>query len=99
MNNLLETGKLVIDWYWPNQEQGIIHTPTEVILDTTAPNTPQNESEVPPQYAQVSPPPLQLEALDTSTRNIAPSETLEETLIKETSQMSSLIQREIEKTI
>ena len=28
----------MIVWYWPNQEQGIIHTPTEVVLDTTTAN-------------------------------------------------------------
>lgn len=83
LNNLIATGRLIIVYYWPNIEeksQGIIHILPKVILDTTAPNTPQNKTKMPLQYNQVSPPPPQLEAFEASARNTAPSETSEDTL-------------------
>ena len=53
INNQIEVGQLPIIYFWPNQdfiEQGIIHVPAEVILETTAPNTPNNAPEQLPSY-------------------------------------------------
>ena len=89
----MEAGQLAIIYFWPNQdhlEQGIIHLHVEIILDTTTPNTPDNMLEQPPSYQNLSPPPPpEVEPLEASARNTAPSKSSVETYIKEASQTSS----------
>ena len=96
-------GWLAIIYFWPNteyQEQGIIHVPTEVILDTTAPNTPNNEPNNPPDYHNIlPPPPCEVEPLEASARNTTPSKSSDKSYIEEASQSSSDIQREITQII
>ena len=68
--------------------------PAEVILDTTAPNTPNNDPGNLPEYQNLSPPPpCEVEPLEALARKTAPSESLDETYVKEVSQTSSDIQR------
>ena len=100
----VEAGQLVIIYFWPNlehrEQQGIIHIPVEVILDTTAPNTPENKQDSPPTYCNIPPPPPRLGGYhEASARNTAPSESSDETEVSGASQNSSEIQREINLTI
>ena len=86
IDNQVEAGWLAITYFWPNQdyiEQGTIHIP-EVILDTTAPNTPNNAPELLPSYQNLSSPlPPEAEPLEASAQNTAPSETSQDTCVEE----------------
>ena len=100
--NRVETRQLVIIYFWPNlkhrETQEIIHIPTEIIIDTTTPNTPEPKQDSPPDYWTVSSPPPHLGGYHkASTWNSAPSS--DETKVSGASQMSSQIQREIDLAI
>ena len=97
--NRVEAGRPVVIYFWPNLEhrepQGIINIPAEVILDTTAPNTPKTEQDSPPDYRTVSPPPPHIGRYhEASAQNSAPSP--DESNVSGASQMSSQVQREID---
>ena len=102
-NNQVEAVQLAIIYFWPNQdylEQGIIHVPAEVILDTTAPNTPDNVLELLLSYQNLPPPPPQeVKPLEALARNTTPSESSDKTYVKDTSQTSSDIQWEVNSAI
>ena len=94
----------MVVYFWPNQEhreeQGIIHVPVEVILDTTTPNTPKPKQDSPPDYHNISPSPPYLGRYhEASTRNTAPSESSDKTEVSGVSQMSSPIQQEVDLAI
>lgn len=82
---------------WANLEflelQGSIFVPPEVILDTTVPNTPDNEpGDLPPDYSHISPPPPCLTP--------EPSEDSERTFIEENaSRTSSEVQEDVNEII
>ena len=70
--------------------------PVEVILETTAPNTPNNKPGNTPEYCNLSsPPPREVEPLEALARNTTQFESSDETDIEVVSQTSSDIQREI----
>ena len=102
--NGVEAGQLVIIHFWPNlahrEQQGIIHIPVEVRLDTTTPNTPNNEQDSPPDYCNLSPPPPHLGRYhEAYARNTTPSESSDGTEVSGASQNSSEIQWEVDTAI
>ena len=107
--NRVETRQLVIIYFWPNlehrEQQGIVHIPVEVILDTTAPNTntpkPKTKQDSPPDYQTVSPPPPPRLGRyhEASARNSTPSKTSEDTEVPRELQTDEHIQWEIDRAI
>lgn len=61
-NNQLEAGHFILVWFWPNEnfEESQDFFPQQSILDTTAPNTPENKPGDLSEYHCISPPPLHL---------------------------------------
>ena len=95
---------MVIVYFWPNlehrEQQGIIHIPTEGMLEATTPNTPDDKQDSSPKYHNISPPPPCLGGYHkASTRNTTPSESSDETEVSGASQTLSQIQQEIDITI
>ena len=84
LNDLLEAGRLVLVWFWPNTEenlQGVIHLPTGSTLETAAPNTPTYKLQIPLAYNHISPPPPQLKALEASAQTSTLSPSSNETVV------------------
>ena len=72
----------------------------EVILETTASNTPENIQDLPPEYCNISPPPPHLGSYhEASARNTTPSESSDETEVSGASQNSLEIQWEVDTAI